>query len=129
MNQEKKGIKITHTTVSIDGKKNYRIDEIECLPKEKLPARYLEGCPCCCPAILKGPDGSESPIGIVIQTVLPKKGVTGEREIIYIGDVFGEGYMNRFEDLLRQCGERLHRINQEIKEAEAWVGKTETIII
>jgi hypothetical protein len=116
-------IKIKTEKIMVKGKERVRVLEVEALPKKDLPYQYLSQAPNC-----YGSDWLYS------TRIIYQDGVNTPNEEYYI-ELLKRGYdydpeeFNRRLAFIRKCGDRLKRINREIKaRAEKWHGE-ETFII
>jgi hypothetical protein len=102
-------LKIKVEKVIERGIPSYKILEIEALKRSELPDDYLNGDPYC---------------------YLQENLVIGPaRECLYMNGVYTLTDFNKKLSTLKECGERLGKINKNIKELRAnWTGQ-ETFII
>jgi len=91
------------------GDRYYKVDNISCFSHEELPLKYFECfpyCAMCCSGL----------------SVVSSNNVK-DNYYITVGDIIEQEEFEKMMKVVKYCGEKLHNINQEIKEIKkTWQG-------
>lgn len=102
-------IKIETEKVMINGKNMRKIIKIEALNGDAVPKEYLNEYPFCFKSSNK--------------TSLVYKLFSESTKLINVGDTYTEEDFQSLWKIILQCGERLTKINRELKVKNQWIGK------